>query len=65
MWANPQFTADLVTFTEKIRNGKLPFLCSAYLSKMSVSELAFIVFYTNEVFACNVRSFLLVMNASH
>ena len=26
---NPQEAADLVTFTEKIRNGKLHFLCSA------------------------------------
>ena len=25
MWPNPQDTADLVTFTEKIRNGKLYF----------------------------------------
>ena len=28
MWPNPQFPADLVTFTEKILNGKLHFLCS-------------------------------------
>ena len=27
---NPQFPADLVTFTEQIINGKLHFLCSAY-----------------------------------
>ena len=25
MWPNPQFPADLVTFTEEIRNGKLHF----------------------------------------
>ena len=30
MWPNPQFPADLVTFTEKIHNGKLHFLCSDY-----------------------------------
>ena len=29
MWPNPQFSADLVTFTEGIFNGKLHFLCSA------------------------------------
>ena len=29
MWPNPQFPADLVTFTEEIINGKLHFLCSA------------------------------------
>ena len=30
MWPNPQFPADLVTFTEEIHNGKLHFLCSDY-----------------------------------
>ena len=28
MWSNPQFSADLVTFTEEIPNRKLHFLCS-------------------------------------
>ena len=28
MWPNPQETADCVTFTEEILNGKLHFLCS-------------------------------------
>ena len=28
MWPNPQFPADLVTFTEEIPNGKFYFLCS-------------------------------------
>ena len=28
MWPNPQFPADLVTFTEETRKGKLDFLCS-------------------------------------
>ena len=28
MWPNPQFPADLVTFTEETLNGKLHFLCS-------------------------------------
>ena len=28
MWPNPQFPADLVTFTQEIPNGKLYFLCS-------------------------------------
>ena len=27
MWPNPQFPADLVTFTEEILNGNLHFLC--------------------------------------
>ena len=32
MWPNPEFHADLVTFTEEILNGKHDFLCSV-LSK--------------------------------
>ena len=39
MWANPQETADMVIFTEKILNGKLHFLCSENkLSPYSKSE---------------------------
>ena len=30
MWPNPQETADLVTFTEEILNGKLYFLGSDF-----------------------------------
>ena len=28
MWPNPQFPADLITFTEEILSEKLHFLCS-------------------------------------
>ena len=28
MWPNPQFPAELVTFTEETLNGKLYFLCN-------------------------------------
>ena len=31
MWPNSQESADLVTFTEEILNGKLYFLCSDFL----------------------------------
>ena len=34
MWQNPPETADLITFTEEIRNGKLHFLC-CFISFMS------------------------------
>ena len=30
MWPNPQFPADLVTFTEEFRNGNFIF-CAVYL----------------------------------
>ena len=33
MWTNPQFPADLVTFTEEILNGKFHFLCSAKIGE--------------------------------
>ena len=29
MWSNPQYSADLVIFTEEILHGQLNFLCSA------------------------------------
>ena len=32
MWPNPQFLADLVTFTGEILNGKLHFLCCDFYS---------------------------------
>ena len=32
MWPNPQETADLATFTEEIRNGKLHF-CAVYVQQ--------------------------------
>ena len=32
MWPNPQFPADLVTFTEEILNGKLRFLWNVALT---------------------------------
>ena len=34
MWLNPQYPADLVTFTEEILNGKLHFLCSVWFSEL-------------------------------
>ena len=33
MWPNPQFSADLVKFTEEILNGKLQFLCLYFTSR--------------------------------
>ena len=39
MWPNPQFSADLVIFTEEILDGKLHFLCSDKISnKWSFKE---------------------------
>ena len=38
MWPNPQFPENLVTFTEKILNGKLHFLCSVFVNKMEIKQ---------------------------
>ena len=44
MWPNPQETADLVTFTEEIINGKLQFLWSdKFLS--TNEKLRFLLFW--------------------
>ena len=32
MWPNPQFPADLISFTEEIHNGNLHFVCSVTLN---------------------------------
>ena len=48
MWPNPQETADLVTFTKEILNGKLYFLCS---------EKG----HTNECFLYSPQSYLYVI----
>ena len=36
MWSNTQETADLVTFTEEILNGKLLFLCRVRFKAMFI-----------------------------
>ena len=41
MWANPQFPADLVTFTEETLKGKLHFLCSVPLRFLKKELLIF------------------------
>ena len=43
MWPNPQFPADLVTFTEEILNGKLHFL----YSENTLSSNFYIVLFEN------------------
>ena len=40
MWPNPQFLADLLTFTEEILNGKHHFLCSDNRQSIYVSDEA-------------------------
>ena len=39
MWPNPQFSADLVAFTEEMLNGKLHFLCSELCCNIFVSAV--------------------------
>ena len=42
MRPNPQFTTDLVTFAEEIRNGKLHFLCSDTHNSLKVNKKYFV-----------------------
>ena len=49
MWPNPQFPADLITFTEEILNAKLRFLCSDSYNKPS-TNLTSIEFYHSIIF---------------
>ena len=52
MWQNPEFPANLVTFTEEILNRKLYILCSAYFAykrmimlKKYVNSMGVITFF--------------------
>ena len=44
MLPNPQFSADLVTFTAEILNGKLHFLCSENTVALDKNEVLILVF---------------------
>ena len=44
MWPHPQETADLVTFTEEILNGKLHFLWSALYNNFEARSYVFSIF---------------------
>ena len=58
MWPNPKETAELITFTEEILNGKIDFLCIVFSSLLifglindipvNIQEVAFISFIFNE-----------------
>ena len=58
MWPNPQFPADLVTFTEEILNGIFHFLCSdacrfSFLNYHLIYYLGFNLFFSTYItFAC-------------
>ena len=45
MWSNPQETADLLTFTEKILNGKFRFLCSDWIGWWHWSIIEFSIIF--------------------
>ena len=46
MWPNPQFPADLISFTEEILNGKLHFLCIAHNKTPKISQSLIVVVIT-------------------
>ena len=45
MWANPQETVDLVTFTEEMLNGKLPF-CAVVRTSTFTQDYKLEIFMT-------------------
>ena len=47
MWPNPQFPADLVTFTEEILNGKLHFLWGVIFSFLFIIFIDFLSVKSN------------------
>ena len=50
MWPNPQETKDLVTFTEEILNGKVPFFVQCSRSGADFNSLNFASFYVEDFF---------------
>ena len=57
MWPNPQFPADLVTFTEEILNEKLHFLCSDLSSDLINFKIWRIVEFKQEWTVLNQRTY--------
>ena len=47
MWPNAQETADLVTFTEEILNGKLHFSCSVRVNNQDARLMSVLVAVIN------------------
>ena len=57
MWPNPQFPADLVTFTEEILNEKLHFLCSDPSSDLIIFKIWRVVDFKQELTLSNERTY--------
>ena len=53
MWPNPQETADLVVFTEKILNGNIHFL---------YNETLLLPIFLTKIFATNFKEFQRICN---
>ena len=45
MWPNPQFPANLVTFTEAVLNGNLRFLVQCTMTMSGIYEPAAVVIF--------------------
>ena len=60
MRPNPQKTADLVTFTEEILNGKLYFLCSVYSDTVALFYSALFARLLFTLYSLRLFMYLLV-----
>ena len=63
MWPNPQETADLVTFTEEILNGKLHFLCSVICNNSNNNRKKTML--TNSLSVCNLQKVMSAETVSY
>ena len=59
MWPNPQFPADLVTFTKEILNGKLHFFCSekSFTERIQIVWMKWLVNTKTYLHFLNYRKF--------
>ena len=58
MWLNPLFSADLVTFTEEILNGKVHFLFSdTHQSKGNIPQISVSQFLHVIIFILNIKKY--------
>ena len=63
MWPNPQFSADLITFTKEILKGELHFLCSVqtcidYESSMLQDQVDWYLYPKASIIVWNSFSFV-------
>ena len=62
MWPNSQKTADLVTFTEEVLNGKLYFLCSVNSDISGITNITNFTYISDIAYIAFVVFILLTLH---